>query len=186
MPAVWSGARCLNSLSFSIPSWKTQILFASVFCWEDHITKLAVQWLSAVTAVGPGLIPGQGTKIPQAVWCSQKKIQSMSSAYHIKFNSRWYIPVMPDCISSFLSIVKSRWWFRCVCSLIIPKSEHPLSLFSCWSSTLPLFFLFSSNIIPENLWVSFYFFTQCLVLEIDFKHKTMIVTLRKSQVKWRT
>ena len=36
---------------------------------------LAVQWLglSAFTAMGLGLIPGQGTKIPQAVWCSQKK-----------------------------------------------------------------------------------------------------------------
>ena len=36
---------------------------------------LAVQWLGlcALTAEGPGSIPGRGTKIPQAVWCSQKK-----------------------------------------------------------------------------------------------------------------
>ena len=35
---------------------------------------LAVQWLGlhASTAKGTGSIPGQGTKIPQAVWCSQK------------------------------------------------------------------------------------------------------------------
>ena len=36
---------------------------------------LAVQWLGlqAFTAKGPGSIPGRGTKIPQAVWHSQKK-----------------------------------------------------------------------------------------------------------------
>ena len=36
---------------------------------------LAVQWLGlgAFTAEGPGSIPGWGTKIPQAVWCRQKK-----------------------------------------------------------------------------------------------------------------
>ena len=35
-----------------------------------------VEWLRllrAPKAVGPGLIPGQGTKIPQTMWCSQKK-----------------------------------------------------------------------------------------------------------------
>ena len=34
---------------------------------------LVVQWLklSAFTAVDPGSIPGQGTKIPQTVQCSQ-------------------------------------------------------------------------------------------------------------------
>ena len=36
---------------------------------------LAVQWLGlhASTAGGMGLIPRQGTKIPQATWCGQKK-----------------------------------------------------------------------------------------------------------------
>ena len=36
---------------------------------------LAVQWLAlcALIAEGPGSIPGQGTKIPQASWCGQKK-----------------------------------------------------------------------------------------------------------------
>ena len=36
---------------------------------------LAVQWLGlhALTAEGPGSIPGRGTKIPQAVWHGQKK-----------------------------------------------------------------------------------------------------------------
>ena len=36
---------------------------------------MVVQWLrlGAFTAMGPGSIPGQGTKIAQAVWCSQKK-----------------------------------------------------------------------------------------------------------------
>ena len=38
-------------------------------------SSLAVQWLRlrASTAGGAGLIPGQGTKIPHAVWHSQKK-----------------------------------------------------------------------------------------------------------------
>ena len=38
-------------------------------------TSLPVQWLRlhASTAGGTGLVPGQGIKIPHAVWCSQKK-----------------------------------------------------------------------------------------------------------------
>ena len=37
-----------------------------------------VQWLGlhTFTAEGPRLIPGQGTKMPQVTWCSQKKINS--------------------------------------------------------------------------------------------------------------
>ena len=36
---------------------------------------LAVQWLGlrALTAEGPGSIPGRGTKIPQVMPCSEKK-----------------------------------------------------------------------------------------------------------------
>ena len=36
---------------------------------------LVVQWLrlGAFTAVALSSVPGWGTKIPQAVWCSQKK-----------------------------------------------------------------------------------------------------------------
>ena len=36
---------------------------------------LLVQWLrlGTFTAVGPGSIPGRGTKIPQAAWHGQKK-----------------------------------------------------------------------------------------------------------------
>ena len=33
---------------------------------------LMVLWLSTFTAVGLDLVPGQGTKIPQATWGSQK------------------------------------------------------------------------------------------------------------------
>ena len=38
-------------------------------------TSLVVQWLGlyASTARGTGLIPGQGTKIPQATWHGQSK-----------------------------------------------------------------------------------------------------------------
>ena len=41
-----------------------------------------VQWLGlrALTAEGPGSIPGRGTKIPQAVWCSQKKKKTNTQA----------------------------------------------------------------------------------------------------------
>ena len=37
-----------------------------------------VQWLGlgAFTAVGLGSIPGWGTKIPQAMWCSQTKTKT--------------------------------------------------------------------------------------------------------------
>ena len=40
-----------------------------------HGSSLVVQWLGlcALTAEGPGSIPGQGTKIPQAAWHSQNK-----------------------------------------------------------------------------------------------------------------
>ena len=34
---------------------------------------LMVLWLSTVTAVGLDLVPGQGTKIAQVIWGSQKK-----------------------------------------------------------------------------------------------------------------
>ena len=39
-------------------------------------TSLAVQWLGlgSFTPVGLDLIPGQGTKILQAAWCSQKEM----------------------------------------------------------------------------------------------------------------
>ena len=38
-------------------------------------TSLVAQWLGfhASTEGGPSLIPGRGTKIPHAEWCSQKK-----------------------------------------------------------------------------------------------------------------
>ena len=50
---------------------------------------LAVQWLElrAFTAKGPGLIPGQGTKIPHAVGCSTpppKKVQLHNKEIEIK------------------------------------------------------------------------------------------------------
>ena len=37
-------------------------------------TSLVVQWLGLhiFTAKGPGSVPGQGTKIPQAMWHGQK------------------------------------------------------------------------------------------------------------------
>ena len=45
-------------------------------------TSLAVQWLRLCTsnAGGMGSIPGQGTKIPHAAWCSQKKLKIKNKA----------------------------------------------------------------------------------------------------------
>ena len=42
---------------------------------ENWGTSLAVQWLRlcASQAGGVGLIPGQGTEIPHAAWCGQKR-----------------------------------------------------------------------------------------------------------------
>ena len=48
----------------------------TIFHLKGHLgTSLAVQWLRrhASTAGGTGSIPGPGTKIPHAMWCSQKK-----------------------------------------------------------------------------------------------------------------
>lgn len=33
----------------------------------------ALQKISVITEKGTGMTPGPGTKIPQAMWCSQKK-----------------------------------------------------------------------------------------------------------------
>ena len=44
-------------------------------------TSMDVQWLGlwAFTVKGPGSIPGQGSKIPQAVQCGQKQINKMKA-----------------------------------------------------------------------------------------------------------
>ena len=44
---------------------------------------LVVQWLGlhAFTAEGVGLIPGWGTKIPQAAWCGQRKKKKKKYIY---------------------------------------------------------------------------------------------------------
>ena len=52
-------------------------VFVQIFCSFKNVgfgNSLAIQWLGlgAFTADGPGSIPGQGTKIPQAVRHGQK------------------------------------------------------------------------------------------------------------------
>ena len=60
-------------------SQKTRILEIEILTiWLSKLisgTSLAVQWLGlrASTAGSVGLIPGQETKTPHAVWCDQKK-----------------------------------------------------------------------------------------------------------------
>ena len=46
-------------------------------------TSLVGQWLRlhASNAEGPGSNPGQGTKIPHAVWCDQKLINLKKEIY---------------------------------------------------------------------------------------------------------
>ena len=55
-----------------------KIRFSSSFKKFSFRNSLAVQWLRlhAVTAEGLGSITVQGTKIPQAMQCSQKKIKN--------------------------------------------------------------------------------------------------------------
>ena len=54
---------------------------------------LVVQWLGfcTFTAEGPGLIPGRGTKIPQAAWCCQKK----------KRKKRYQVPKLLETLSNY-------------------------------------------------------------------------------------
>ena len=49
--------------------------------WPDLGNSLVVQWLGlhALTAEGPGSIPGQGTKIPQATGCGEKKKKNLKN-----------------------------------------------------------------------------------------------------------
>ena len=60
-----SAQHSINYMSFSTLYYKIGFVGNS----------LTVQWLGlhAFTAEGTGSVPGWGTKIPQAVWCSQKK-----------------------------------------------------------------------------------------------------------------
>ena len=63
--------------SLALPKWGSVRCRIARAWLQIHSggTSLAVQWLGlrASTAGGTGSIPGQGTKIPHAVWCSQKK-----------------------------------------------------------------------------------------------------------------
>ena len=51
---------------------------------------LAVQWsgLGTFTAEGLGSIPGQGTKIPQAMWCGQNKTKQKQKAKQTNNNKK--------------------------------------------------------------------------------------------------
>ena len=59
---------------------------ALFFFWSNAGTSLAVQWLRLCTSTagGMGLIPGQGTKIPHAAPCGQKKRNSHHKAVSSK------------------------------------------------------------------------------------------------------
>ena len=59
----------------------------------------AFQWLGLCTstAAGPGSIPGQGTKIPQAALCGLKKTkQNKTHPNKQKKLSLWYINIHVD------------------------------------------------------------------------------------------
>ena len=81
-----------------------------------HGSSLVVQWLGlcALTAEGPGSIPGQGTKIPQAAWHSQKKKKEMrSKTYNYQTDHKyikafpWDTPLCPPSIYRTLLQVES-------------------------------------------------------------------------------
>ena len=52
-------------------NWEAHVVLHSILI-EGLGNSLVIQWLGpcAFTADGPGLIPGRGTKIPLATWCS--------------------------------------------------------------------------------------------------------------------
>ena len=58
---------------------------------------LAVQWLGlcAFTAKGPSSIPGHGTKIPQATWSGQKKININHSTFSSSSSFQPLSPILP-------------------------------------------------------------------------------------------
>ena len=90
---------------------------------------LVVQWLrlDAFTAMDPRLIPGQGTKIPQAVWHDQK-IKQCWPLLVPTFRPFTLIPF--DCFNSeFLSPWKRALYQKLLChlyhSLTQENSHHP-------------------------------------------------------------
>ena len=83
---------------------------------EEYIgpgNSLVVQWLElhAFPVQGLGLIPGQGAKIPQSLWHSQKKKKEYTGLDHclyvvtrleiakMDFNQRWIKK-------------KKKWWYQ--------------------------------------------------------------------------
>ena len=55
--------------------YKSKTFPKSVYFKSEKGIPLVVQWLrlGTFTTMGPGSIPGRGTKIPQAMWCGQNK-----------------------------------------------------------------------------------------------------------------
>ena len=66
-----------TSLHYSVLHWESEeeAIYMSHPSCSTHDSSLAVQRFrpGTFTAKGPGSIPGQGTKILQAVWWGQKK-----------------------------------------------------------------------------------------------------------------
>ena len=70
------GASIHLEIYIQLSDWDWENI-TQIFEFKHIGTSLAVQWLglSTFTAVGPGSIPGQGTKIPQATGRGQKKFK---------------------------------------------------------------------------------------------------------------
>ena len=114
-PRFWSGA---------LHSWDREGI------WKKEVGNfLVAQWLGfhVLTAESPGLIPGQGTKIPQVVWCGQKReFRREDSLGQINFKMiRW----SPN-LCTFL--VVSNDFFLLPCSWLSPTCAWTSSQFSDW------------------------------------------------------
>ena len=87
VPCLWHLAQCLPRLGLLPKLVPPNVVrddsangildqnFGLDYRVENEGNSLAVPWLGlrAFTAEGPGSVPGWGTKIPQALWHSQKK-----------------------------------------------------------------------------------------------------------------
>ena len=72
----WVQSQCLATWVASRGNPRQHIILDRLFLRNNSGTSLVVQWLELCTSTagGTGLMPGWGTEIPHATWCSRKEI----------------------------------------------------------------------------------------------------------------